>query len=77
MPKDMRIPSRGRAPAGGQPRAGSEPEGVASRVYDESDIRRRAYEIYLARGAGPGTPESDWQQAELEFSGRDQIANTP
>jgi hypothetical protein len=36
------------------------------------DIRRRAYEIYLERQVKgrPGTPESDWQQAERELSRR-------
>lgn len=30
-------------------------------------IQHRAYEIYLARGATPGDPTSDWLQAEREL----------
>jgi hypothetical protein len=30
-------------------------------------IRDRAYEIYLARGATPGDPTADWLQAEHEL----------
>lgn len=36
----------------------------------EDEIRARAYEIYLARGAAPGDPEADWRQAEAELRGR-------
>jgi hypothetical protein len=31
-------------------------------------IARRAYEIFLARGGAPGSPEQDWFQAERELS---------
>ena len=37
----------------------------ASPTYDE--IAQRAYEIYLARGGGPGREDEDWQQAEREL----------
>ncbi|MBJ6765345.1 DUF2934 domain-containing protein [Myxococcaceae bacterium JPH2] len=30
-------------------------------------IARRAYEIFLARGSAPGSPEQDWFQAEREL----------
>jgi hypothetical protein len=30
-------------------------------------IQARAYEIYLARGGRPGSPEADWLQAEREL----------
>jgi hypothetical protein len=33
----------------------------------EEMIRLRAYEIYEARGAEPGDPESDWYRAEAEI----------
>lgn len=33
-------------------------------------IRRRAFEIYLQRNGTPGTPESDWRQAEIELRGQ-------
>ncbi len=36
----------------------------------EEQIRRRAYEIYLARGAVPGDPMKDWLQAERELKGK-------
>jgi NADPH:quinone reductase-like Zn-dependent oxidoreductase len=39
---------------------------VASR---EHDIRTRAYELYLARGAEPGHELEDWLQAEHDLSG--------
>lgn len=32
------------------------------------DIRRRAYEIYLERGAEPGHELEDWLQAERELT---------
>ena len=34
----------------------------------EQEIRDRAYEIYLQRGAQPGDELEDWLQAEREFS---------
>jgi hypothetical protein len=33
----------------------------------ETRIRERAYEIYLARGAGDGSDVQDWLQAEHEI----------
>ena len=38
-------------------------------LHDAEQIRRRAYEIYLARCAtsGTGDPVSDWAQAEQEL----------
>ena len=33
----------------------------------EQEIRNRAYEIYLQRGAEPGYELEDWLQAEREF----------
>jgi len=32
----------------------------------ESDIRKRAYELYLRRGGVPGDAQSDWLEAERE-----------
>ena len=32
----------------------------------EEEIRRRAYELYLQRGATPGNPSQDWLVAEQE-----------
>ena len=34
----------------------------------EQEIRNRAYEIYLQRGAQPGCELEDWLQAERELS---------
>jgi hypothetical protein len=34
----------------------------------EQEIRARAYEIYLRRGAQPGNELEDWLQAERELS---------
>jgi hypothetical protein len=34
----------------------------------EQEIRNRAYEIYLERGAQPGNELEDWLQAERELS---------
>jgi hypothetical protein len=31
------------------------------------DIRRRAYELYMQRGCGPGNQLQDWFQAEREL----------
>lgn len=36
----------------------------------EDEIRRRAYEIFLERGATPGDPQNDWFEAEKELFGR-------
>ena len=33
---------------------------------DQEEVRRRAYERYLARGDGPGNEENDWLEAERE-----------
>ena len=33
----------------------------------EEQIRRRAHEIYLARGGGEGSDLEDWLQAEIEI----------
>lgn len=34
----------------------------------EEAIRLRAYQIYMARGSQPGSPEQDWLQAEWELT---------
>jgi Protein of unknown function (DUF2934) len=33
----------------------------------EDEIRKRAYEIYLARNGGPGNGLDDWLKAEAEL----------
>ena len=39
----------------------------ANQAVNHSEIRRRAYEIYLERGKLPGHELEDWLQAESEF----------
>jgi hypothetical protein len=36
----------------------------------EDDVRFRAYEFYLKRGANPGNEVGDWLQAERELQAR-------
>jgi hypothetical protein len=38
----------------------------------EEQIRRRAYELYEARGDGNGHDLEDWFEAESEITGRNQ-----
>jgi hypothetical protein len=44
--------------------------GGDSRELFKHDIRRRAYEISLARHGSPNDPRADWLQAETELLGR-------
>jgi len=37
------------------------------RAVSEDDVRHRAYELYLQRGATPGNDVGDWLQAEREL----------
>ena len=39
----------------------------AKQALNHSEIRRRAYEIYLERGGLPGRELEDWLQAEYEL----------
>jgi hypothetical protein len=41
----------------------------------EHEIRGRAYEIYLARGAQPGCELEDWLQAEREITAEPRTAD--
>jgi len=49
-----------------QARAGEVPVGDSARC---EEIRRHAYEIYLANGEQPGRELDDWFQAERELEG--------
>ena len=40
---------------------------VKQTAHTEEDVRRRAYEIHLARGGAPGADLEDWLQAEREL----------
>ena len=41
--------------------------GTPPPILTHEQIRARAYEIYMARGGRPGSPEQDWAQAETEL----------
>jgi hypothetical protein len=53
----------------GKPGTEIEERGHSLRSTLEHEIRRRAYEVYLDRGAQPGELE-DWLQAERELTPR-------
>ena len=50
-----------------KPAATEAPRPGSLHATAEEEIRRRAYEIFLERGAGPGDALSDWLQAEREL----------
>ncbi len=50
-----------------QPRRGRTSTRAANSGPTEEQIRRRAYELYLERGASPGADISDWLRAEQEL----------
>jgi hypothetical protein len=50
----------------GNPPADSQPADPA-RTVGEEQIRERAYQLYLARGAASGDAISDWVQADREL----------
>lgn len=52
----------------GQPGAEAEERDRLLHSASEERIRRRAYEIYLERGAHPGHELEDWLQAEHELT---------
>ena len=43
---------------------------VSAQSNNEEEIRRRAYELYEARGRGDGHDLEDWLEAEDETNGR-------
>jgi hypothetical protein len=51
-----------------QPETAVEEREVLLRSRREEEIRNRAYEIYLRRGAQPGCELEDWLQAERELT---------
>ena len=51
-----------------QPGTAVEERGRLLHSTGEQEIRDRAYEIYLQRGAQPGDELEDWLQAERELS---------
>jgi len=44
--------------------------GPAAQGNTEEEIRRRAYELYEARGREDGHDMEDWLEAEAEITGR-------
>ncbi len=44
---------------------------TSRREVTDEEIRQRAYEIYLARGAAPGFELDDWLQAERELRSKE------
>ena len=59
----MRHPTEPRLPG-----AEVEQRGRLSQAATEQEIRRRAYELYLERGAQPGHELEDWLRAERELT---------
>lgn len=51
-----------------QPETAVEEREVLLRSTREEEIRNRAYEIYLQRGAQPGSELEDWLQAERDLT---------
>ena len=51
-----------------QPGAGVEEAVLLLQSTREQEIRNRAYEIYLQRGAESGAEAQDWFQAERELT---------
>lgn len=45
------------------------PASTATEKKLEDQIRRRAYELYEARGRGVGQDLEDWLQAEIDITG--------
>lgn len=45
------------------------PASTATEKKLEEQIRRRAYEVYEARGRGDGLDLEDWLQAEIDITG--------
>ena len=52
----------------GQPTAEGEQRAPLPQAASEQEIRHRAYEIYLERGAQPGHELEDWLRAERELT---------
>lgn len=66
MAKSVRRTTTSTTTSGGGTAVATRPTGKASPTPEQ--IRARAFEIFLARGATPGDPVSDWVQAERELT---------
>ena len=61
--KKSEIPPRPDAP---RTTLGDDAVSAADAAHEQ--IAHRAYELFLARGGGPGQADADWFQAEREFA---------
>jgi DUF2934 family protein len=72
FPKERHVASKAKIIGSTEPRqpgtAVAEREQLVQSTR-EQEIRKRAYEIYLERGAQPGYEVEDWLQAEREQMG--------
>ena len=69
----MRKMRTGPAPARATPPDPLQPKPSSGATLEEQ-IRQRAYQLYLERGAANGDAEEDWLRAEAEIRGRMRIA---
>jgi hypothetical protein len=69
--KEMKMPSKSKGniatAANASPIQAETAEASVRNAASEDEIRLRAYEIYLQRGAEPGREVDDWLQAEREL----------
>jgi hypothetical protein len=61
-------PTNSERPEAAQPATEAQEQDRLLDSMREERISRRAYEIYLERGGGPGHDLQDWLQAELELA---------
>lgn len=66
MARNSAKPTHASMKTAGNPLPGQHASAPRNRPTHEQ-IARRAYEIFLARGGQPGSPEQDWYQAEREL----------
>src|SRR5581483_10490488 len=67
--EDVQMAKQGTLTKGSTRRGRSARKAATEVVMSHEDIARRAFEIYLARGAGDGEALADWVQAERELLG--------
>jgi hypothetical protein len=54
-----------------EPASSAQVDDRPRRAASDSEVARRAYDIYLSRGGGDGRDLDDWLQAKRELSGRE------
>ena len=76
--EDVAVANRKGKSASDSPIVPASPKGRSAVKRDnrarEEAIRRRAYELYLERGAENGNAVEDWLQAEREYREKSQTA---